>query len=86
MALIYIAMDCIMRYVFSLHVFKQMGVHTHAHTKHHLHSFIRLNTHSRKNMFSHDKILINPKSYGLVHDVCVKKMCVCCTVFADALI
>ena len=27
-------------------------------------------------MFSHDQILINPKSYGLVHDVCVKKnMC-----------
>ena len=26
--LIYIAMDCIMRYVFSLRVFKQMGAHT----------------------------------------------------------
>ena len=26
-------------------------------------------------MFSHDQILINPKSYGLVHDVCVKKIC-----------
>ena len=27
-----------------------------------------------------DEILINPKSYGLVHDVGVKKICVCCTV------
>ena len=26
-------------------------------------------------MFSHDHILVNPKSYGLVHDVCVTKMC-----------
>ena len=26
-------------------------------------------------MFSHDQILINPKSYGHVHDVCVKKIC-----------
>ena len=31
-------------------------------------------------MFSHNQILIDPKSYGLVHDVCVKKICVCCTV------
>ena len=54
--LIYIAMDCIMRYAFSLHVFSQ------------------------------DQILINPKSYGLVHNVFVKKISVCCTVFADALI
>ena len=37
-------------------------------------------------MFSHNEILINPKSYGLVHYVSVKKICVCCTVFADALI
>ena len=29
--LIYIAMDCIMRYVFSLRAFKQMDAHTHAH-------------------------------------------------------
>ena len=36
-------------------------------------------------MFSHDQILINPKSNGLVHDVWVKNICVCCTVFADAL-
>ena len=28
--LIYIVMDCIMRYVFSLRVFKQTGTHTHA--------------------------------------------------------
>ena len=28
-------------------------------------------------MFSHDQKLINPKSYGLVHNVCVKKICVC---------
>ena len=55
-------MDCIMRYMFSLHVFKQMDAHTSP------------------------VILINPKSYGHVHDVCVKKICVCCTVFADALI
>ena len=26
-------------------------------------------------MFSHNQILINPNSYGHVHDVCVKKMC-----------
>ena len=31
-------------------------------------------------MFSLDQIRINPKSYGLGHDVCVKKIC------ADALI
>ena len=35
-------------------------------------------------MFSHDQILINPKSIGLVQNVCVKNICVCCTVFADA--
>ena len=28
-------------------------------------------------MFSHYQIFINPKSYGLVHDVCVKKIFVC---------
>ena len=30
-------------------------------------------------MFSRDQILIKPKSYGLVHDVCVKKIWVCCS-------
>ena len=78
-------MDCIMRYVFSLRVFKQMDAHTrpafinyfaHTHT-----SFILLNTHG-KTMFSQDQILVNPKGYGHVHDVCVKKICVCFTVFA----
>ena len=66
-----------MRYVFSLRVFKQMEAHTHAR----IHSLIILHTHTRacihsffltltrgKTMFSHDQILINPKSYGLVHD------------------
>ena len=28
-------------------------------------------------MFSHDQILINPESYGLVHDVSFTKICVC---------
>ena len=70
-------MDCIMRYVFSLRVFKQMDAHTRAF-------FLTLTR--GKTMFSHNQILINPKSYGHVHDVCVKKICVCCTVFADALI
>ena len=27
-------------------------------------------------MFSHNQILINPINYGLLHDVCVKKICV----------
>ena len=88
--LIYIAMDCIMRYVFSLRVFKQMDAHKYArvcvtHTRAHIHSFLLTLTHGKK-MFSYDQILINPKSYGHVHDVCVKKICVCCMVFADALI
>ena len=72
-------MDCIMRYVFSLRVFKRMDAHTCAR----IHSFFVTLTRS-KTMFSHDQILINPKSYEHVHDVCVKKICVCCTVFADA--
>jgi hypothetical protein len=37
-----------------------------------IHSFTR-----GKTMFSHYQIFINPKSYGLVHDVCVKKIFVC---------
>ena len=74
-------MDCIMRYVFSLRVFKQMDAHTHTRIP----SLFLTLTHS-KTMFAHDQILINPKSYGHVHDVCVKKICVCCKVFADALI
>ena len=36
-------------------------------------------TFQKKTMFSHNQILINSKSYGFVHDVCVKKICVCCT-------
>ena len=87
-------MDCIMRYVFSLRVFKQMDAHTapafidsltHTHTCAHIHSLFLTLTRG-KTMFSHYQIPINPKSYGHVHDVCVKKICVCCTVFADALI
>ena len=76
----YIAMDCILHYAFSLCVFKQMDVHTRAC----IHSFVLTLTHG-KTMFPHEQILINPKSYGLVHDVSVK-ICVCCMVFADALI
>ena len=77
-------------YVFSLRVFKQMDAHTRAcvcylYTHARPHSFILFNTRG-KTMFSHNQILINPKSYGHVNDVCVKKICVCCTVFADALI
>ena len=83
--LIYIAMDCIMRYVFSLRVFKQMDAQSHTHVPAFIHYFTH--THSRariyslfltltrgKTMYSHDQILINPKSYGLVHDVC-ENMC-----------
>ena len=77
----YIAMDCIMRYVFSLRVFKQMGAHTRAR----IHSLFLTLTRG-KTMFPHDQILINHKSYGLVHDVCVKKNMCLKTVFADALI
>ena len=67
-------MHCIMRYVFSLRVFKQMDAHTHTRIP-----SLFLTLTRGKTMFS-------PKSYGLVHDVCVKKICACCTVFADALI
>ena len=50
--LLYIAMDCIMRYLFSLHVFKQIDAQIPvllncAPT--HPHSFILWNTHSREN-------------------------------------
>jgi hypothetical protein len=70
--LMYIAMDCIIPYVFSLSAFKQMDAPTCAC----IYSFFLTLTRS-KTMFSHDQIglLINPKSYGLVHDVCVKKIC-----------
>jgi hypothetical protein len=74
-------MDYIMRYVFSLHVFEQMDAYTRAR----IHSFFLTLTRG-KTMFSHNQILIDPKNYGHVHDVCVKKLCVCCTVFAFALI
>ena len=56
-----------------------------AHTRARIHSLFLTLTRG-KIMFSYNQILINPKSYGLVHDVCVKKICVRCTVFADALI
>ena len=58
---------------------------THTHTRARIHSF-SLTLTGGKTTFSHDQILINPKSNGLVHDVCIKKICVCCTVFAEALI
>ena len=58
---------------------------THTHTGAHIHSFFLTLTRG-KTMFSHDQILINPEIYGHVHDVCVKKICVYFTVFADALI
>ena len=62
-------------------VFKQMDAHmhslfTHTHTRARIHSFFLTLTRG-KTMFSHDQIFINPKSYGQVHDVCVKKICVC---------
>ena len=57
-----------MRYVFTLRVFKEMGAQMRA--KQHPHSLIILNTHG-KSVLSHDQMLINPKSYGLVLDVCV---------------
>ena len=79
----YIAMDCIMCYEFSLHVFNRW-VHKHAQSITRIHSFLFTLTRC-KLMFSHDQILINPKGYGLVQDVYVKKICVCCTVFAEAL-
>ena len=77
-----------MRYVFSLRVFKQMVARvcfTHTHARARTHSFFLTLTRG-KTMFSHNQILINPKSYGHVHDVGVQKICVFCTVFADALI
>ena len=81
-----------MRYMFSLRVFKQMDAHARTcvcvidtHTRARIHSLFLTLTRG-KTMFSHDQILINPKSYGLVHNVCVKKICVSCTVFAVALI
>ena len=80
-----------MRYVFSLRAWTHthapafINYFTHTHTRARIHSFF-LTLIRGKTMFSHDQILINPKSYGHVHDVCVKKICVCCTVFADALI
>ena len=49
-------MDCIMRYVFSLRVFKQMDAHTRAR----IHSLFLTLTRG-KIMFSQDQILINPK-------------------------
>ena len=52
---------------------------THAHTRTRIHSFFLTLTRG-KTLFSHNQILINPISYGLVHDVCVKKICVFCTV------
>ena len=52
-----------MRDVFSLRVFKQMGAHTRAR----IHSLFLTLTRS-KTMFSHDQILIKPKSYGHVHE------------------
>jgi hypothetical protein len=67
-----------MRYVFSLRVLKQMDAHTHAafinyftHTRACIHSFFFFLIRG-KTMFFQDQILINPKSSGLVHDVCVK--------------
>ena len=60
-------MDCIMRCVFSLRVMD-------GQTRARIDSFFLTLTRG-KTMFSHDQILINPKSYGHVHDVCVKKMC-----------
>ena len=52
-----------MRYVFSSRVFKQMDAHTHAR----IHSFFLTLTRG-KTMFSHDQILLNHKSYGLLHN------------------
>ena len=47
---------------------------THTHARAQIHTFILTLTQS-KTMFSHDQILINPKSYGHVHDVCQENMC-----------
>ena len=41
-ALIYIAVDCIMQYVFSLRVFKQMDAHKRAR----IHTFLHIHTHA----------------------------------------
>ena len=84
--LIYIAMDCIKHYVFFM--FKQMGAHILLNCAPNIIHIRSTFKHSLAvKQFFHDEILhtINPKSYGLVHDVCVKKICVCCMVFADAL-
>ena len=58
---------------------------THTHMRARIHSFFLTLTRG-KTKFSHDQILINPESYGHVQDVCVKKICVFCMVFAEALI
>ena len=81
-----------MRYVFSLRVFEQMDARapafinyfTHTHTRPRIHSFFLTLTRG-KTMFSRSNHH-HPKSNGRVHDVCVKKICVSCTLFADALI
>ena len=51
-----------MCYVFSLRVFKPIDAHTSAR----IHSFFL--TLTRGKMSSHDQILLNHKSYGLLHD------------------
>jgi hypothetical protein len=87
--LIYIAMDlcvtclvcvCLNRWTHTrAPAFINYFTHTHTHAR--IHSFFLTLTRG-KTMFSHNQIHINPKSYGHVHDVCVKKICVCCMVFA----
>ena len=56
-----------------------MDTHTRArvcalHMRARIYSFFLTLTRG-KTMFSHDQILINPKSYGHVHDVCQETMC-----------
>ena len=83
--IIYITMEWIMRYMFSLRLFRQMGAHTHVRqaSPTFIYSF---KPSLAVKLFSHDQMLINPKSNGLVYDVCVKNICVCCMVFTNALI
>ena len=59
-------------------VFKQMGARTHAHQA--SPAFIHSFKHSLAVKLCFLTIsFINPKSNGLVHDVCVKNICVCCS-------
>ena len=65
-----------MRYVFSLHVFKQIGAHILLNCEPKSPAFIHYFKHSIAVKLCL-QILIDPKSYGLEHDVFQEKMMHC---------